>query len=152
MIIFLDIDGVLYTSTYFEYLSVNNIKTTDKYGFLFDPICIRNLNEIITKKKAKIVITSTWRVKGLEFLQNIFKDRGFLGDVIGFTPLGTIENLYFSRSEEIEQYLVDKIVKEDFIIIDDNDLGDDKYNKFLYKTTMSYGLTSDITEKILNEI
>ena len=59
MIIFLDIDGVLYTSTYFEYLTINKKKASDKYGFLFDPICINNLNKITLKYDAKIVITSS---------------------------------------------------------------------------------------------
>jgi len=153
-IIFLDIDGVLYTTSYFTYLSYSEKeKTRDKYGFIFDKKCIENLNEITKKTGAKIVISSTWRRKGIDFLRNCFKDRGITGEIIDLTPIGTIDNLFYCRGEEIEQWLLENGVPEKITVIDDSSLGENYDNwKFFYKTNMSTGLTDDIKNKIIENL
>lgn len=152
-LLILDIDGVLYTSNHFTYAShLKKDKTRDKYGFLFDPKCVANLNEITDKTNAKIVISSTWRLKGLEFLKNCFKDRGITGEIIGLTPIGTIDNIYICRGEEIEQWLIEHGIPDNLAIIDDNSLGYpyDSW-KFFYKTNMRTGITDDIKNDIINK-
>jgi len=150
-IIFLDIDGVLYTNTYFTFLKVfERQKTSDKYGFLFDAKCVKNLNEIVEKTGAKIVVSSSWRIKGIEFLRNCFKDRGINADIIDITPISTIDNLYFCRGEEIEQWIIKNGFPEKIAILDDCSLGDNYDNwKWFYKTKMSTGLTDDIKNEII---
>lgn len=62
--LFLDIDGVLNTGRYSNYLVENGLCETDADGYLFDPEAVQNLEYIIEATDAKIVITSTWRLDG----------------------------------------------------------------------------------------
>jgi len=146
-IIFLDIDGVLYSSNHYKWLKTKGKRNKDKYGFLFDPKCVKNFNDIIRKTDAKIVISSSWRSGGLKTMQDCFSDRGVKGEIIGLTPIGTIDNLYFCRAEEIKAWLTKNGVPEKFVIIDDMDLGGLE-NK-LYKTKMANGLTDNIKDEII---
>ena len=150
-IIFLDIDGVLYTSGYYKYLTLTQQKFRDKYGFLFDPKCIKNFNEIIEETGAKVVISSTWRRAGIDIMRNLFKDRGIKGDIIGLTPIATIEDLYFCRGEEIEHWLTYNGMPDKFVILDDVSLGDgyDSWKGFI-QTDMETGITEEIKEKVIN--
>jgi len=52
-IIFLDIDGVLYTSNHYEFLVLDKKPSKDKHGYIFDPIAVKNFNEIIEKPVQK---------------------------------------------------------------------------------------------------
>jgi len=148
MYIFLDFDGVLYTSTYNLLLNSENKKDKDKFGYLFDPKCIQNLNKIVDECDAKIIISSTWRQNGLDYLNGLFKHRKIEGEIVGVTPLGTIDKLFFSRCEEISSYIKTNNVKE-YIIIDDNISEDDFCYKDVYQTSMKHGLTDDITKQII---
>ncbi|NPV13031.1 MAG: hypothetical protein HPY57_14795 [Ignavibacteria bacterium] len=145
-IIFLDIDGVLYTTSHYTWLSViEKQKSADKYGFLFDPKCIANLNEIIEKTGAKIVISSTWRRRGIDYLRECFKYRGINAEIIDLTPISTIDNLFFCRGEEIEQWLIENGLPEKIAVLDDSSLGDGYDDwKFFYKTNMTTGITEEI--------
>jgi hypothetical protein len=154
-IIFLDIDGVLYTTKYYNYLSLKHKKFRDKYGFLFDPECVSNFNEIIEKTGAKVVISSTWRISGLDIMRDLFKDRGIKGDIIDLTPIATIDDLFFCRGEEIEQWLIVNGMPDKFVVLDDCSIGDGYDNwKGYIKTEMSTGITNEIKNtviKYLNE-
>jgi len=66
-IIFLDIDGVLNVNV-FQAKFINNLKT------------------IIEATDAKIVISSSWRKKGLSQIQDMWLNRGMPGVVIDTTP------------------------------------------------------------------
>jgi hypothetical protein len=57
--LFLDIDGVLNTGLYSDYLIENGLFETDADGYLFDPEAVKNLQTIIEETDAKIIITST---------------------------------------------------------------------------------------------
>lgn len=93
-IIFLDIDGVL--RTHKSDLEWSKKLATPVYrgvNRLFDKELVDNLNETIFLTKAKIVVTSNWRIHlSLEELQKIFKDRGVIGEVIGKTGLGHLKD------------------------------------------------------------
>ena len=151
MYIFLDFDGVLYTSTYNLLLNSEHKKEKDKFGYLFDPKCVQNFNTLIDycDDDVKIVISSTWRQNGLDFLIELFKYRGINGKIIGMTPLGTIDKLFFSRCEEISSYIKTNNVK-DYIIIDDNISVNDFCYKDVYQTTMKNGLTDKIIKNIID--
>ena len=65
--LFLDIDGVLNTFRYSNYLIENDEDEVDEDGALFDPEAVNNLACIIEKvPDVKIIISSTWRLKGWE--------------------------------------------------------------------------------------
>ena len=150
-IIFLDIDGVLYTSDYYKSLVLGNRKYRDKYGFLFDPECIKNFNDIIEETGAKVVISSTWRSAGIEIMKDLFKHRGIKGDIIGLTPISTIDDLFFNRGEEIEYWLSRNGLPNKFAVLDDCSLGDgyDQWAGFI-QTKMSNGITEEIKNKTIN--
>ncbi len=149
IIIFLDIDGVLYTSKYNKYLLDNNLKDRDDCGYIFDVECVKNLNFLNSKLDFDVVVTSTWRSKGLDYLKTLFDDRNIDVNIVGMTPLGTIDKLYFSRCDEVKDYEYIKNY-EKIIVIDDN-FGDCDQDFDIYKTTMKDGLTKNIVEKIIKK-
>ena len=62
--LFLDIDGVLNTIRYSNYLIDNDEDDTDEDGALFDPEAVEKLAHIIkTIPDVKIIISSTWRFR-----------------------------------------------------------------------------------------
>lgn len=80
-VLFLDIDGVLNKEWWIRG------KPTDNYGVLFDPKCVANLEKIIARTSADIVISSSWKMfMGLSGLQAMWKERGLPGKVIDVTP------------------------------------------------------------------
>ena len=111
-IIFLDIDGVLNVIP----------QGFDEYGAKFHTHFVENLNRVIQETNAKIVISSTWRMSGLNKMRNMWKKRNLPGEVIGITP-----NLYkpykndIGRGDEIKQWLDNTDLNiTDYIIIDDD--------------------------------
>ena len=67
--IFLDFDGVINTQN-------------DK----FDKNAMANLRRLLEKTDAKVVISSTWRLQGMEYIQQLWQEHHMQGEVIGLTP------------------------------------------------------------------
>ena len=114
MTIFLDIDGVLRThNSDLEWSRLLGVPIPlSVYERRFDRKIVSYINEIVGYTRAKIVVTSTWRVKhSLEELKQIFRDNG-IADVVGKTDIG------LNRGEEIEQYISDNEI-ENYVVIDD---------------------------------
>lgn len=129
-VIFLDIDGVL---VHWQY------RVTQGYFYEdFDPACVENLNRLAASKKAKIVISSSWRLfHDFEWLQEKFKSSGVIAEVIDVTPEETNvskdsmprlsteydeQNKFMadvSRGEQIKKW-IEENNPDDFLIIDDN--------------------------------
>lgn len=110
--LFLDIDGVLNTGRYSDYLVKNGLCETDEDGYLFDPEAVDWLQYIIEKTEAKIVITSTWRLDG--DMQVLWRNRELAGEVVGVTPslprekaVGKMKLFYGHRGMEVEAWLQD---------------------------------------------
>lgn len=82
-IIFLDIDGVLNCENGYKHKWCTK---NDTYGDLFFPPSASLLNDLISETRAKIVISSTWRMSGLKQMQRMWKDRKMAGEVIDITP------------------------------------------------------------------
>lgn len=123
-IIFLDIDGVLRTHKsdldWSKKLNVPIFRGTNR---LFCKQAVDNLNEVIYLTKAKIVVTSSWRLKlTLDELRNIFRDRGVEGEIIGKTSSDYIDNDSLLpvgyRGLEIIQWLKDNNYNK-YVVIDD---------------------------------
>jgi hypothetical protein len=135
-VIFLDIDGVLNSEKWaltYKYGGVSlpehkgNVERYIKDARL-DPSAVNLLNELCKETKAKIVISSSWRLdeigKTVEYWNVLFK--GILGkigkecfiDVIAITPTQR-ERLSDSRWIEIEMWLKENPV-DGFCILDDS--------------------------------
>ena len=115
MIIFLDIDGVLRThKSDLEWSQRLGVPIpVSVYDRRFDRKIVSYINEIVGYTRAKIVVTSTWRVKySLEELKQIFRDNGITAEIIGKTDIG------LNRGEEIEQYISENEI-ENYVVIDD---------------------------------
>lgn len=67
--IFLDFDGV-----------INTPKGK------FDKNAVTNLRRLLERTDAKVVISSTWRLQGMEYIQQLWQEHHMQGEVIGLTP------------------------------------------------------------------
>jgi len=156
-IIFLDIDGVL-----------NVIgQGYDEFGQIFHPHLEKNLDTIIKETNAKIVISSTWRMNGLENMQRMWKYRQLAGEVIDITPTevdvvesGTCEFYdQVDRGHEIQQWLNDHPEVTNYVILDDdNDMLPSQQTNFVRTADnrshedcvdIGYGLTKECAKKAI---
>lgn len=110
MFLFLDIDGVLVTEKYLKSLPKTELR--DELGMVFDPESCKNLKLIVEKTGAKIVVSSFWRLDGLEYIRKVFKERLEL-EVHAITPV-----FNSIRGEEVAWYTKRNPGK--YIIIDDD--------------------------------
>jgi len=143
-LIFLDIDGVLncenaYRSGECKYQEwIWEDGTKDHY----QRFCVKSkelLNKLIDETGAKIVISSTWRHSGIEFMRKVWELEEMHGEIIGITPSlrsnamsipRGMEIQYFLEndmkfhhinwSEEEQQKRIDESGIENYIIIDDD--------------------------------
>tara|TARA_R110000737_G_scaffold268697_3_gene276093 strand:- start:735 stop:1214 length:480 start_codon:yes stop_codon:yes gene_type:complete len=148
-IIFLDIDGVLNVYP----------QGRDEFGSIFHKHFIDNLKYIIEQTGAKLVISSTWRHSGFQYINDMWEFRKLPGDVIGRTPdlydpsTGSIE-----RGYEIQRYIDLFDVKTYCIIDDDADMLESQMNNFVQTSEnqdhpdcvdIGYGLTKICAEKVV---
>ncbi len=121
-VIFLDFDGVMDTGFYDGALENEHKPTCDKYGAIFDPISIQNLDYIIRRTNASIVVSSDWKYfMSKDNLQAMWKARRLPGKIIDTTP-----NCSRHRGDEISQWLSNNSKVIEYAIIDD--LGADCFN------------------------
>lgn len=85
-VIFLDIDGVLNTERWHDHCVNEGIAPVDGYGYAFDPVAVMNLKKIVNETAADIVISSSWKVWGLDAMQRMWARRHLPGKVIDITP------------------------------------------------------------------
>lgn len=154
-VIFLDIDGVLNVMR----------QEFDDYGQLFHQNLVDNLSYIINETGAKIVISSTWRHRGLDFIKNMWKHRNLPGEVIDITPdcWDLIKEEKFGlkyyddvdRGYEIQDWLNNHDVENYVILDDDSDMLESQINNFVYtygnkdhpdSYDIGYGLTRKCAE------
>ena len=118
-IIFLDIDGVLVTRNSIKYQYLN---FPDEDEIRFSKKAVKNLNKLIRLTKARIVISSTWRLfHSFEKLQNIFEEQEIKGKIISTTSVekATIEE-DIPRGQKITDWLEQNSKVEQYVIIDDD--------------------------------
>ena len=148
-IIFLDIDGVLNVMS----------QEFDEFGQLFNPVFVNNLAYIIEKTNAKLVISSSWRFRGLKHMVNLWKHRNLPGEIIGVTP-DLMFNDDVNRGDEINAWLVKNADSVDnyCIIDDDEDMLPEQMNNFVKTSDNSdhpdcddigFGLTRICAEKVI---
>jgi hypothetical protein len=143
-IIFLDIDGVLNCEDAYRAGHCQYVEWTWEDGRKdnHQRFCAWSkglLNRLIRETGAKIVISSTWRMSGLEFMKKVWEMEGMEGEIIGITPSIRTEGLRIPRGVEIDYFLendlgfrhinwdeqiqreyMEKSGVENYIIIDDD--------------------------------
>lgn len=112
-IIFLDIDGVLATSESYKIIS----EIDGKRYSSFDAKAVNNLNILLARTNANVVISSTWRkFYSIELLSKIFKHEGVDCNIVGRTQSMLTD---LDRGAEIKAYLFVNPADK-FVIIDDD--------------------------------
>lgn len=92
--IFLDFDGVLNTENYQAQLRADGKPGWDDYGMLFDPAAVANLKRILdAAPEVRIVVESSWKVRGLDELRLMWAERGLPGALYDVTPTIFCEEL-----------------------------------------------------------
>lgn len=154
-IIFLDIDGVLNPTHFNNALfkmwkaSHEEIKSKDEFGDLFFDQNVDALRFIIEHTESQIVLSSTWRMNGLNRNQQMWLERDLPGKLIDITPHAnellddSISRFYddICRGAEIDYWIKDKNFTGNYIIIDDTEDMLKSQESVFIKTNPYCGLT-----------
>ncbi len=140
-LLFLDIDGVLNNGEWMKDHKDERRAAAEGDAWwlaMIDEEAVKLLNQIIERTGAKVVISSTWRLRHApEDMQRLLNAKGFIGEVIDRTPRGVETkvlrdgawfgpkmSLYPQRGEEITYWLHlnrDRLTESiKFAVIDDN--------------------------------
>lgn len=161
--IFLDFDGVLNTENNIKALREQGLAFSDKYGYYFENKAVANLAAIVEQTKAEIVISSTWKMDGLDIMKKMWLERNLPGKVIDITPsdlLGMQDidfnnpDSFVGRGREIQQWIQQNgSTKDRYVILDDLDDMLQSQKPFFIQINPQIGITpKDAGEavKILN--
>lgn len=163
-LIFLDFNGVLNTEKYIEKLKEAGESESDQYGYLFDPESVANLAKIIDATGASVVISSEWRLEGIDHMEALWRDRKLPGSLIGITErcwraedylpevaaeLEGTEQL-IGTGNEIKMWLLEHAPQNcPYVIIDDEeDILSEQRPHFL-KTDPRHGITEEGVNKAI---
>lgn len=89
-IIFLDIDGVLNCQLFFEQRQKDIIADYEQQPHPMNMLCserIKLLNDLCTEIDAKVVLSSTWRISGLDYCEAALNVMGATFKIIDVTPM-----------------------------------------------------------------
>lgn len=109
-VIFLDIDGVLNCESAYRAGECQYQEWTWEDGRPdhYQRFCSWSkslLNKLIDETGAKIVISSTWRMSGIEFMKKVWEYEEMHGEIIGITPSMRNSAISIPRGMEINYYL-----------------------------------------------
>lgn len=140
-VIFLDFDGVM-----------NTAKHCSKPGYWKDPCDtphVEVLNTIIERTGAKVVISSVWRMDGIDNCRMYLGNKGFKGEIIGTTPVDSKNG--DTRGHEIQEWMDTHPGVEKFVVLDDDTdmTGVERWFVHIDRTT---GLTEDHIPLVLKHI
>lgn len=157
-IIFLDIDGVLNHQNFYEGKDPNIIKIL-QLNLHLDPKSVKLLNTICETTGAKVVLSSTWRRhQSLEAAREIFKSKGFNGEIIDKTPDLTKDNPDFIRGNEILKWIKENEALlgthyrdyKDYVILDDKTFFLYWQKDHLFQINPYTGLTEENVKEIID--
>jgi hypothetical protein len=153
-VIFLDIDGVLVTNRYLSGLEQQALPWRDAHGHaLFCPKCVANLETLIRRTGAAVVLSSSWRyqLKDAAGITAFFGSRGVQIDIIDRTPRvdlpGNEISRWASRGHEIKAWLEANPQVMRYCILDDDPYILPEQHPFWVRTTWQYGFTRSKLEK-----
>lgn len=127
--IFQDVDGPLAT----DRKGWDKEQTTEGNIYLFDPLCVEQLNRVLIETGADIVLSSDWKYHfSLGAMRRIFALNGIIKSPICFTTLNAVGrklsmDLEGVRKLEIKQWIEEHKPKN-HVAVDDLDLTDPEIN------------------------
>lgn len=147
-VLFLDIDGVLNSRTFYE----ANVQEISRESSAFwrsvaelDPNACAMVNQLCEDEDLKLVISSTWRkLHDVHKLEAMFHKKGLFAEIIGTTP--SINNA--PRGREIEHFIKNHpaLEIEAYVIVDDD--SDMLAGQFFVRTEWSVGIQPENIEQI----
>jgi hypothetical protein len=149
-LIFLDIDGVLNSSRYAREQALK-ARRKPMNRFLqrtaseIDPAAVACLNEIVRRSGARIVITSSWRLRhSLKHISRCLRKRGYDGpQLLGSTPIVPGMTRGYEVAKWLGQNFPLALIREPFVILDDAAVDHEKrLAKHLVRTSYEEGLTA----------
>lgn len=145
-VIFLDFDGVMDTAYYDFYLISHKMTEKDKFGVIFDPDCVHNLENIIERTGADIVVSSSWKdFMSIRDLREMWEYRNLPGKIIGTTP-----NVEGKKGSQIDAWLKEHPV-DNYVIIEG--LGADNFSpeqiQHLFIANPYTGLDDEMADRII---
>ena len=160
-VLFLDIDGVLNTDRQHDRCVNLRIAPVDRFGYAFDHESIANLKRIIEHTGACIVISSSWKMWGLDAMQELWANRNLPGKVIGITPNTVSDEMLLSadldhmdipaiKGSEIKEWLLTYGSPDThYAILDDfPDMLPEQESHFV-QTNPTIGITKDDADRII---
>ena len=157
-VIFLDIDGVLNSNFWNE---DHQREISD--GKYIDIEKVKLLSELVKKSGASIILHSGWRFwfdedaqptrSEAKYLTELLKSEGMI--VAGMTPDLTTEEIRKSKrfsavkADEILTWLKDHPETENWVVLDDLELNNEKIASFQVMTDAEQGLTEEDVERAL---
>lgn len=157
--LFLDFDGVLNTEKNIQSLREQGYFLSDKYGFHFDPTAVVNLATIIESTKAEIIISSSWKMDGLDKMMEMWHERALPGKVIDITPSDIFDGAdidfsnpddFVGRGREICRWLqVNGSSKDRYVILDDLDDMLQSQKPFFIQINPQTGITESDVQKAI---
>lgn len=137
-VLFLDFDGTLNSEDW--YWRGGTLSATPT----FDPSCIARLAHIVDVTGADVVLSTAWRINGVERCAVWLAMAGVACNVIGRTP-----HLVTDRANEIRRWLAtDGAGRTRWVVLDDDpdaDLGDGRY----VGTDWRHGLQDEHVERAI---
>lgn len=136
IIIFLDIDGVMNSESYYK-----TVNSKQKNWSRFNPISVNIITKLVQEFDARIVISSLWRFAMKKELSKELK----LSDLVNYlhkdwsTPI--IQPSH--RGKEIKLWLDSHPDITDFLIFDDDEDILPEHSKLFVKTTLADGLQEE---------
>ena len=159
-VIFMDIDGVLNTERQQNRCRAEGIAHVDGFGFAFDPVAVAHLERIVNATGADIVISSSWKVWGLDAMQRMWDRRNLPGKVIDITPDTASDEMLLSvdldmdlpavKGSEIKEWLdINGSQVTHYAIIDDmEDMLPEQQSHFV-QTDPEIGINDDDAKRAI---
>jgi trans-aconitate methyltransferase len=140
-LIFLDIDGVLNSETWFWTNPYRrDVSVFEKRFDQLDPKACKLLHDFCQDISAQVVISSTWRkLLTVNEISSLLEKRDCYLDIIGATPHVYLQP--HQRGDEIQSWLDINGLRPFVIFDDDSDMGNLKHR--LVQTSWQTGLTQE---------
>lgn len=136
IIIFLDIDGVMNSETYYK-----SVNTKHKNFSRFNPISINIVTKLVKEFNAKIVISSLWRFAMKKELSQELKKSNLVNYLHNDWSTPVIQPGH--RGKEIKLWLDSHPDITDFLILDDDEDILPEHSSCHIKTTLLEGLQEE---------
>lgn len=149
-VLFLDIDGVLNSGPWLALETENSEEFHSRTDICqgtkdMDPEAVGRLQRIVDATGAKIVLSSSWRYlyQPKKFME-LLRAHGFVGDLIGATPLSEDVPGRKCRGDEVAMWLEENSFLDikRFVILDDAESFGDLEHR-LVRTNFECGLTDE---------